>query len=110
MFGPCGLGCALVLLGFAMAITRSTVRNRLRKRVAIRHASQIRTHALAIEARRQLSRPEAVIMAILYFYHQRWNEGCDTQHCQDIYDHIMSLGVLDVLAASLNARVNAGAA
>jgi hypothetical protein len=102
----------IVLQGFIMAVTRSQARSRLRKGMAIRHASQIRVHALVMEARGRLSFSESVIMSILCFYHRHWNDGCAICDCEAIYEHVMNLGVVDVMAAILatNGVGSAGAA
>jgi hypothetical protein len=95
-----------------MLITRSQTRNRLCKVTAIRHAGQICSHALAMVACGWLSFPEALIMAVVSFYLHHWNVGCPTVDCKEIFDHIMSLGALNILAAVLanNGDGAAGAA
>ena len=82
-----------------MSITRSQARNRLRRDTAVQHASQIRASAVAMAARGRLDFAESVLMSILYFYHQRWGEGCGMTDLEAIFEHIMNIGVLDVLAA-----------
>jgi hypothetical protein len=93
--------CRVVLQELIMSVTRSQTQNRLRKVTAIRHACQIRSHALAMVARGRLSMDEAVIMAVVYFYYQRWNVSTPTADCEEIYNHVMALGALDILAAIL---------
>jgi hypothetical protein len=93
--------CRVALQELIMSVTRSQTQNRLRKVTAIQHAGQIRSHALAMVARGRFGMEEAVIMAVVYFYLQRWNVPTPTADCEEIFDHVMGLGALDILAAIL---------
>jgi hypothetical protein len=52
-------------------------------------------------ARGRFGMEEAVIMAVVYFYLQRWNVPTPTADCEEIFDRVMGLGALDILAAIL---------
>jgi hypothetical protein len=93
--------CRVVLQELIMSVTCLQTQNRLRKVTAIQHAGQICSHALAMVARGWLSMEEAVIMTVVYFYLHRWNVPTATVDCEEIFDHLMGLGALDILAAIL---------